>query len=140
MKLPGIVIGKKQTTFKYGSYAHRHLISLYIQNYESMVGSKNIMKAFRTTTDESPNITGVLSIANDLAITEQFLVAHGFVPSDKDREKVREAIFTLKKNCPKAFKLIAKENAKRKKSPKLTSKSDDDKITQAFKKRNRSKP
>ena len=71
-------------------------------------------------------------------MTRDFLLANGVAISDEKLKILTDTIISLQKRCPKAFKTIKYHMAD--KCAKLTSKSDDAKITQAFKKRNRSKP
>lgn len=131
MKLPGgVIIGDKQIIIKRGSSAHAHLLDVYSDYFNTIILG-DLMTSVKRTTDKSKNLVSVFSLADRLVMIRDFLLANGVMISDEKLKILSDAIITMHSQCPKAFKLIEKMR----KSHKLTSKSDDDKIAQAFKKR-----
>lgn len=134
MKLTsGITIGNKQIVIKRGSSAHAHLLDVYSDYFNSIILDKDLMASVKRTTDKPKNLISVFSLIDRLVMIRDFLIANGVVISDEKLKILTDTIISLQKRCPKAFKTIKYHMAD--KCAKLTSKSDDDKITQAFKKR-----
>lgn len=134
MKLPsGVTIGDKQIIIKRGSSAHAHLLDVYSNYFSSTILDKDLMASVKRTTDKSKNLVSVFSLVDGLVLTRDFLLANGVMISDEKLKILTDTIISLQKRCPKAFKTIKYHIAYR--CAKLTSKSDDDKIAQAFKKR-----
>ncbi len=134
MKLPsGITIGNKQIVIKRGSYAYGHLLGVYSGYFNSIILDKDLMASVKRTTDKSKNLVSVFSLVDGLVMTRDFLLANGVMIGDEKLKILTDTIISLQQRCPKAFKTIKYHMADR--CAKLTSKSDDDKITQAFKKR-----
>ena len=134
MKLAsGITIGNKQIVIKRGSSAHAHLLDVYSNYFNSIILDEPLVASIKKATDKSKNLVSVFSLVNGLVMTKDFLIANGVAISDKKLDILLDIILNLQVHCPKAFKTIKYHMAD--KCAKLTSKSDDDKITQAFKKR-----
>lgn len=133
MKLPsGITIGNKQIIIKRGSSAHAHLLDVYSDYFNTIILG-DLMASVKRTTDKSKNLVSVFSLVDRLVMIRDFLLANGVMISDEKLKILTDTIISLQKHCPKAFKTIKYHMADR--CAKLTSKSDDDKIAQAFKRK-----